>query len=260
MFINNRHNKHIHWWCVIATLHQYQICQTLCKQGPLKEKFLNIAQRKNIEMRQRQTGEGRHSLQTNLFSATTVLGLCTTDCTSQGSTTGTICHEQRTRARSFYWAHCSSAAVEACPRDIWDKLASSSAAPHQPSLLQTDVAQSSRLLYFFTIFCTQDDLHLRNRKYEPCTCAVEVWSSTFVQVVNTFGCQTLLGDIASKLIWIQDGADSLSSLLSISKTQTSNRKCQYFGRGKKDGGNDHNVWKSATHSCLWAPARRSSSR
>ena len=186
-------------------------------------------------MRQRQTGEGRHSLQTNLFSATTVLEtLCTTNCTSPRSTTGTICHEQRTRARSFYWAHCSSAAVEACPRDIWDKLASSSAAPHQPSLLQTDVAQSSRLLYFFTIFCTQDYLHLRNRKYEPCTWAVEVWLSTFVQVVNTFGCQTLLGDIASKLIWIQDGADSLSSLLSISITNTNvKQKMPIFWKRKK---------------------------
>ena len=161
-------------------------------------------------MRQRETGEGRHSLQTNLFLATTVFE---TNCTSQGSTTGTICHEQRTRARSFYWAHCSSAAVEACPRDIWDKLASSSAAPHQPSLLQTDVAQSSRLLYFFTIFCTQDDLHLRNRKYEPCTWAVEVWPCTFVKIVITLACQTIFGHIAGKLIWIQDGADNLFSLL-----------------------------------------------
>ena len=161
-------------------------------------------------MRQRETGEGRHSLQTNLFLATTVFE---TNCTSQGSTTGTICHEQRTRARSFYWAHCSSSAVEACPRDIWDKLASSSAAPHQPSLLQTDVAQSSRLLYFFTIFCTQDDLHLRNGKYEPCTWAVEVWPCTFVKIVITLACQTIFGHIAGKLIWIQDGADNLFSLL-----------------------------------------------
>ena len=42
-------------------------------------------------MRQRETGEGRHSLQTNLFLATTVFE---TNCTSQGSPTGTICHEQ----------------------------------------------------------------------------------------------------------------------------------------------------------------------
>ena len=56
MLINNRHNKHIHWWGVLATLHRYQICHALCKQRTLKEKFLDIVQRKNIEMRQRETG------------------------------------------------------------------------------------------------------------------------------------------------------------------------------------------------------------
>ena len=180
-------------------------------------------------MRQRETGEGRHSLQTNLFLATTVLE---TNCTSQGSTTGTICHEQRTRARSFYWAHCSLAAVEACPRDIWDKLASSSAAPHQPSLLQTDVAQSSRLLYFFTIFCTQDDLHLRNRKYEPCTWAVEVWPTGRVRLWELWSpwlAKQYLDTLRVNWFEFRMELTICSAYYSLKSTL----KCQHFGRKKR---------------------------